>query len=190
MRNMHARWTSPDRPVRGGCYSPTCTHSRLVSTNPQHKSTRIATPFSAPNICLRSPRRPYTTVSPNPNPHPTRSCADVNRTPTTCLPNNSAPMPAPEHRQHSSISPCTTFLILCGFLLALFPSLFVAITWSPWYYFFPAPPPSTPPVVCHAPNRCVAPDIMSWYTYPHVAWAPLRNCTAPAVSLSLPAIAG
>ena len=89
-------------------------------------------------------------------------------------------MPAQEHRQHSSISPCTTFLILCGFLLALFPSLFVAITWSPWYYFFPAPPPSTPPVVCHAPNRCVTPDIMSWYALPSCT-IHSPNDTAPAL---------
>ncbi|KAF1968678.1 UPF0047-domain-containing protein [Bimuria novae-zelandiae CBS 107.79] len=69
---------------------------------------------------------------------------------------------SPAH-QHSSISPCTTFLLLCGFLLALFPSLFVSLTWSPWYYFFPPPTAPAPPVPCRAPNVCMSQaSTMSW----------------------------
>lgn len=72
-------------------------------------------------------------------------------------------------RQHSAISPpVTTFLIVCIFLLALFPSLFVSIFWAPYNslvnYFVPAIQPRTR-VVCTSPNICVAPPAMSWYVF-------------------------
>ena len=63
---------------------------------------------------------------------------------------------------HSSLTPCTTFLICCGFFLALFPSLFVSLTWSPGYYFFPPEKPVGPPVLCYPPYSCEAPGRMAW----------------------------
>ncbi|KAF2021271.1 UPF0047-domain-containing protein [Aaosphaeria arxii CBS 175.79] len=69
-------------------------------------------------------------------------------------------------QQHTTISPLTTFLILCGFLLALFPSLFVAVTWAPYHYLFPSVKETTPSsVYCSAPNICTAPQqpSMSWF---------------------------
>jgi len=71
--------------------------------------------------------------------------------------------PMPRH-QSSTISPLTTFLILCVFLIALFPSLFHIILWAPYYYVYPRTNPATPTtVLCTAPSTCSAPSNMAWY---------------------------
>ncbi|KAL6703399.1 hypothetical protein ACN47E_009658 [Coniothyrium glycines] len=72
----------------------------------------------------------------------------------------------PAQQTHSSISPITTFLIACIFLLALFPSLFVSIAWAPYNslvnYLVPAPQPRRT-VLCSSPFVCAAPSSMSWF---------------------------
>ena len=65
--------------------------------------------------------------------------------------------------QSTTISPLTTFIILCCFTLGFFPATFVSILWSPYNYAFPPAAPRRPSsVVCHLPNICTAPT-MSWY---------------------------
>ncbi|ORY04364.1 hypothetical protein BCR34DRAFT_604877 [Clohesyomyces aquaticus] len=63
----------------------------------------------------------------------------------------------------TTVSPLTTFLIVCFFTLAFFPSLFHTIIWSPYNLVFP---PSEPRSItsgwCASPNSCVAPSSMSW----------------------------
>lgn len=72
----------------------------------------------------------------------------------------------PPQQHHSSISPVTSFLIACIFLLALFPSVFVAVFWAPYNsltsYFAPAIQPRNR-ILCTSPNICVTPPIMSWF---------------------------
>ncbi|KAF2652607.1 UPF0047-domain-containing protein [Lophiostoma macrostomum CBS 122681] len=69
-------------------------------------------------------------------------------------------------QQHTSISPLTTFLILCGFLVCFFPSLFVSIIWAPYTYIFPDSTPRNPSsTICRAPDLCVPAHVakMSWF---------------------------
>jgi hypothetical protein len=68
-------------------------------------------------------------------------------------------------RNSTTISPLTTFLALCFFTLAFFPTLFHRIIWSPYNYAFP-PSESQPAtsVWCTTPNVCTPPNppTMSW----------------------------
>lgn len=69
-------------------------------------------------------------------------------------------------QQHSTISPLSTFLIVCLFVLALFPGTFVSIFWLPYNsianYLVPAVQHRRS-VVCKSPDICVAPRTMSWF---------------------------
>jgi len=73
------------------------------------------------------------------------------------------PVLMPQH--HTTVSPLSTFLLVCVFVLALFPAPFVSIFWRPYHalahYFAPAPRPRTR-VVCTSPDICVAAPTMSW----------------------------
>lgn len=66
----------------------------------------------------------------------------------------------------SSISPLTTFLIVCTFVLALFPSVFVGVVWAPYNsltrWAFPLRAAHSTNVYCSSPNICVAAPTMSW----------------------------
>ncbi|KAF1847839.1 UPF0047-domain-containing protein [Cucurbitaria berberidis CBS 394.84] len=74
-------------------------------------------------------------------------------------------------QQPSSISPLTTFLIVCIFVLALFPSLFVSIAWAPYNslvdYTFPAAA-TRRSVLCTTPNICTAATATA--TAPTMSW--------------------
>ncbi|KAL5117483.1 hypothetical protein ACEQ8H_004648 [Pleosporales sp. CAS-2024a] len=72
---------------------------------------------------------------------------------------------------HSTLSPLTTFLIAIGFVLALFPSLFVSIAWAPYralvqYAFPPVPVRPNVAVACSAPNICVATESITMSCLP------------------------
>ncbi|KAF2705765.1 UPF0047-domain-containing protein [Pleomassaria siparia CBS 279.74] len=72
----------------------------------------------------------------------------------------------PSSAQSTTISPLTTFLILCCFTLAFFPSLFISILWSPYNYVFPplAAPRGPSSVECKPPYVCTAPTVnMAWF---------------------------
>ncbi|KAH8732030.1 hypothetical protein GQ44DRAFT_698377 [Phaeosphaeriaceae sp. PMI808] len=72
-------------------------------------------------------------------------------------------------QQHTTISPLTTFLITCTFLVAFFPATFVSIVWAPYNSlvsrYFPAPQPRYN-TLCTYPNICIAPPTMSWFQKP------------------------
>ncbi|KAF2646876.1 UPF0047-domain-containing protein [Massarina eburnea CBS 473.64] len=68
---------------------------------------------------------------------------------------------SPQPQQHT-FSHLTTFLLTCGFFLALFPGLFHTILWSPYNYAFP-PRPNPTTVLCTTPNICTVPCNMSWF---------------------------
>ncbi|KAI8933133.1 hypothetical protein NX059_009774 [Plenodomus lindquistii] len=69
-------------------------------------------------------------------------------------------------QQHTTISPLSTFLIVCLFVLALFPGIFVSIFWLPYNsvanYLVPAVKPRHS-VRCTSPNICVTTPPMSWF---------------------------
>lgn len=76
-------------------------------------------------------------------------------------------MPTANRQSSTTISPLTTILLLCGFLVAFFPSLFHSIIWAPYNLAFPDHTPRAPTTVhCTEPHICVAPEAvnkMSWY---------------------------
>ena len=77
----------------------------------------------------------------------------------------------PNHHQHSSISPLSTFLIVAVLALALFPTTFVSIAWAPYNslvrYAFPASARQNTNIYCASPNICTLAPTMSWYAEIH-----------------------
>lgn len=76
------------------------------------------------------------------------------------------PLAALMPQQQSSVTPLSTFLIVCLFVLALFPGIFVSIFWLPYNslanYLVPASRRPRVSVVCTSPDICVAAQNMSW----------------------------